>query len=83
MLRSSASNNNYMSSSRLNGRTGTATPNTTKPRVPVQKRGKSAHPTQRPPISQADLTRFSWSNAVSGATNNHLAYNSTAGLKTR
>lgn len=61
-----------------------ATPTGNKSRKPLPKRGKSAHPGQRPPVSQNDLTKFSWSNAVSGATNtHHLAYNSTTSMTKR
>ena len=53
--------------------------NAGKPRVPLPKRGKSAHPSrQRPPTSQNDLTKFSWSQALTGATaQGQKYYNST------
>ena len=70
----------YVSTTKLHGANSTGT----KPRVPIQKRGKSAHPSQkRPPISQNDLTKFSWSGAVSGAHANVQNYSSAAGLHKR
>ena len=56
-----------------------------KPRVPLPKRGKSAHPSRvRPQASQNDLTKFSWTKAAKDATAQGQNYNSSSSFqKTR
>ena len=71
----------FRSTSKLGNTSAAQTPIGNKARKPLPKRGKSAHPAQRQPVSQNDLTKFSWSHAVSGATNAHLAYNSSTAMR--